>query len=282
MAQSIVISNISIGQDEHGRYCLNHLHKAAGGYKRHQPANWLRMDTAKELISELKREQNSEMRNAENSSPAETRTLNEGGYSKTRRPLLENEEAPVINVNDGKNNGTYAVKELVYAYAMWISPKFHLHVIRAFDGQQAPALPSDTDTLALYRHMNELHQQLGERNDQIISMLQGQNQTLSSQVVKLTGQVERLCGKVISTQGQLIRTQKHVTTLVEGRMDGAQASEAIVQMHQDGHSNAQIVAATGRNHNHVRQKLWQARRDGVLPSMDTPVTAQTGLFAEAA
>lgn len=140
----------------------------------------------------------------------------------------------------------------------------------------------DTDTLALYRHMNELHKQLGERNDQIISMLQGQNQTLSGQVVKLTGQVERLCGKVISTQGQLIRTQKHVTTLVEGRMDGAQASEAIVQMHQDGHSNAQIVAATGRNHNHVRQKLWQARRDGVLPSMDTPASTQTGLFAEAA
>lgn len=159
--------------------------------------------------------------------------------------------------------------------------KFRTWASEALVAQQVMGMPSDADTLALYGQVNALYQQLGERNDQIIGMLQGQNDALSGQVVKLTHHVERLSRKVITTQSQLIRTQKHVTTLVEGRMDGAQASETIVQMHRDGHSNAQIVAATGHNHNHVRQKLWQARRDGVLPPLDAPVSAQTGLFAEA-
>ncbi|MDH2651181.1 KilA-N domain-containing protein [Acinetobacter baumannii] len=100
-SKPLVIGDFTIRQDDEGRFMLGDLHKASGSEKKHQPSNFLRTDQIKELISEI--DHSSNMRSA------------------------------VKVINGGENRGTYVVKELVYAYAMWISPKFHLMVIRAYD-----------------------------------------------------------------------------------------------------------------------------------------------------
>lgn len=104
---SISISNIAIRQDLEGRYCLNDLYKASGSNPKHKPSEWLRIKQAKELIVEIEND-------------------------KAGIPAL-------LSIKGTRTPGTYVVKELVYAYAMWISPKFHLQVIRAYDAlQQKP------------------------------------------------------------------------------------------------------------------------------------------------
>lgn len=99
-----------------GLYSLNDLHKAAGGQNKHRPSLFIRTEQTQNLIQEI--EQGTDMCFGIN----QDRDL---GLAKK-------------SVHGGANRGTYVCKELVYAYAMWISPKFNLEVIRAFDQAQQP------------------------------------------------------------------------------------------------------------------------------------------------
>lgn len=110
--QALVIGEFSIRQDEDGRYCLNDLHKASGGLEKHKPTRFIRNKQTQELIKEI--DQVSDM---------------SFGHDNQRPNLV----FAIKTCHGGPNSGTYVVKELVYSYAMWISAKFHLTVIRAYD-----------------------------------------------------------------------------------------------------------------------------------------------------
>ncbi|MCC4600163.1 KilA-N domain-containing protein [Xanthomonas melonis] len=94
------VANLQVRRDAAGRYCLNDLHQAAGGRERHSPNRFTRTNTFQLLVTEL---------------------------------TPEMAFAPVDSIRGGIAPGTYVAKEMVYAYAMWISPRFHIEVIRAYD-----------------------------------------------------------------------------------------------------------------------------------------------------
>lgn len=124
MSNIITIADVAIRQDDQGRYSLNDLHRAAGEEARHKPGNWTALDQTKELVAEIEIAGN-----------------------------------PAIQSKQGL--GTFVCKELVYAYAMWISAAFHLKVIRAYDQMQAqPALsPANLSRMQLIQLAMEAEQE---------------------------------------------------------------------------------------------------------------------------
>lgn len=106
--QPLELGGIHIRRDEAGRYFLNDLHKAAGGKDIDKPTFFFRNTNTSRLVQALRDE------------------LTPGQVENLQR-------VPVKVINGGNARGTYVCRELVYAYAMWISPEFSIKVIRAYD-----------------------------------------------------------------------------------------------------------------------------------------------------
>ena len=117
----ISIDGAAIHNDRHGRFCLNDLHQASGGERKNQPQYFLDNVKTQELVQEL---------------------------IDTGIPV-----SPVEVVRGGLNQGTYVVKQIVYAYAMWISAKFHLKVINTFDSATTQAQLPDLNNPAQLRDL---------------------------------------------------------------------------------------------------------------------------------
>lgn len=150
-------------------------------------------------------------------------------------------------------------------------------------GQPSPALPAPDEhpanalVVKIWAEVDALHTQLSERDGQITRLLADQAQAMLSQQYQING----LQGQLIGSQARQIRLMGTVQSMQRGRA-ARDAKHTMVQMAREGKSRDQIVAATGRTHNHVRQILFQARAAGALPPLVESVSSQTTLFAEAA
>ena len=101
MANSLVLDTTSI-REQDGLYSLNDLHRASGAEPSKRPSFFLNIQQAQELVAEISN---------------------------------SNAGIPAFRTQRGANGGTYACRELVIAYAAWISAAFHLKVIRVFLAQ---------------------------------------------------------------------------------------------------------------------------------------------------
>lgn len=95
---NLTILNTAIRQIDN-LFNLNDLHAISGSESKHKPSNFTRLDTTQELVAEIQKEEPT---------------------------------ATAVKSLRGTQGGTYACEEIALAYAMWISPKFHLVVLRAF------------------------------------------------------------------------------------------------------------------------------------------------------
>lgn len=117
-----------------GLYCLNDLHRLAGEEKRHQPALFMRKGHTKALIAEIERS-----------------TKSQNAYK-----VIQGGDVQQVE------QGTYACRELVYAYAMWIDPAFYLAVIRVFDRVMIGATSYTAQINALCSDLNRITDCLSE------------------------------------------------------------------------------------------------------------------------
>ncbi|HEV2681537.1 MAG TPA: KilA-N domain-containing protein, partial [Rhodanobacter sp.] len=129
---SIVIGTTSVRLDSAGRFSLNDLHLAAGGQHKHRPSFWLQNKQAQEIIAD--------------------------------RLISGNPELPPVAAQRGRYGGTWAIKPLVYSYAMWVSPRFHNQVVDAYDAMARVADPGHVIPTTLAQSLRDMAD-LVEKNE---------------------------------------------------------------------------------------------------------------------
>lgn len=194
--KTIEIDGAVIRQDQYGRYCLNDLHKAGGSERKNQPQYFLENKQTQDLVQAL---------------------------TDTGIPV-----SPINVIRGGLEQGTYVVKQIVYAYAMWISAAFNLKVINTFDavatGAMQPQITTPQDYLSALKALVESEEQkqlaIQERDHAIATKAEigsRREATAMSTASKYKRKAEKL--EALMDESQSFATLKKVQSLTGGTYD---------------------------------------------------------------
>jgi len=196
MSQSFTIGTSAIRQHD-GLFSLNDLHKAAGGAEKQKPSEWLRNQQTQDLV-------------------------------------LEIEKAGIPAYRSNKGRGTYACRELVIAYAAWISPEFHLQVIKVFLRAAQPNIKNH-EFEVLFTFICELIDSGRFGFDQIAGIAHKSNGRLLQMVDQA----------VISDKVRAIRSQIHGLNLAElhqvAELSGSLAMCEAAVIRKNGKTSEQLM-----------------------------------------
>ncbi len=208
LQNTLTIANTLIRQDEEGRFSLKDLHNAAvasGVKKDIRPNEWLARSKTKELAEIL---------------------------------ITEKPGNCPIRSAAGRYGDTFVQKELVYDYAMWISPAFNLKVIRAYDALVTHGSAAvDPNAHALVTQTPEQYEAERARLKGLLDRLQ------STPIAVMPEEFERLNGERVKVGKRTYMTVDLVGTLEDC-----------------GVPRDAIKKILGADSNYVRQYAFLARK----------------------
>lgn len=188
--QAIKLTDITVLQDDAGRYRINDLHEAAvaaGANRRTaEPGKFLASPRTTALIAAIKDQQKTRRENTH------TAGIYSGTSHVTHHPGNAAALVNPVAQSRGRTGGTYVCRQLVYAYAAWISPKFYLFVLDTFDAAIHGEL----------RHLNQAERHYFEarphwRRIRELAITGTKYRTIASEVSRSAGSVGRCVRRMV-------------------------------------------------------------------------------------
>lgn len=150
---NLILNGTEIRVDEFGRYCLTDLWKAGGSIETKKPSKFEKTERHSELVEILK-----------------GRNLPFNPYEKTRGRY---------------NGGTWTIKEMIIAYAIYVSADMHMKVIDVF----ISAVDGHGDKAVAIAQGNEELKSLLEQRDRLI--LTATSQSERNEIERLTNEISK-------------------------------------------------------------------------------------------